>query len=67
MKNYGIRVTLPEDSTMTMEHLLGKEFEAFRWYDTPNERDAAYDDMMSQPVYYRKGDTIQQILEKVNR
>ena len=67
MKQYGIRITLPEASTMTMAHLLGKNWEAFRWFDTPEERDRNYREMQRQPRNYRIGDNIQQILEKVER
>ena len=50
-----------------MDHLLGKNWEYFRWYKNPEERDHAYHEMSSQPSNYRKGDTIQQILHKVDR
>jgi len=66
-KNYGIRITLPESSTLLKSHLLGENWESFRWYKTPEERDAAYEDMQRQPSNYRQGDTIQQILNKVER
>lgn len=67
MKQYGIRVTLPESSTLGMEHLLGENWEYFRWYPAAEERDHAFDEMSSQPSNYRKGDIIQQILHKVDR
>ncbi len=67
MKKYGIRITLPENSTLLKSHLLGENWEYFRWYNTPEERDAAFEDMQRQPGNYRKGDTIQQILNKVER
>ena len=41
MKNFGIRITLPEDDPMRAEHLLGPDWEGFRWYDTAEERDDA--------------------------
>ncbi len=66
-KKYGIRITLPESSTLLKNHLLGENWEYFRWYSTPEERDAAYEDMLQQPANYRQGDTIQQILNKVER
>ena len=67
MKKFGIRVTIPESSTMAKPHLLGENWESFRWYETEAERDQAYQEMASQPFNYRTGDTIQQILEKVER
>ncbi len=67
MKQFGIRITLPEDSTMNKDHLLGKDWESYRWYSTVEERDRAYDDMMSQPSNYREGDIVQQVLHKIER
>lgn len=67
MSQYGIRITLPPSSTMTSDRLLGKNWEAFRWYSTENQRDSALADMQRQPGNYRRGDNIQQILEKVER
>ncbi|HID83335.1 MAG TPA: hypothetical protein EYH06_09010 [Chromatiales bacterium] len=67
MKQYGIRITLPEDSTMAMAHLLGDNWEAFRWFDTAEERDRNFKEMQRQPYNYRIGDNIQQILNKVER
>jgi uncharacterized protein YbaA (DUF1428 family) len=67
MQQYGIRITIPSSSTMTKDHLLGKDWESFRWYSSKEARDHAYEDMMSQPYNYRQGDTIQQVLEKVER
>jgi len=67
MRQYGIRITLPPNSTMTTDRLLGKNWEAFRWYATEDQRDVAMADMHRQPGNYRIGDDIQQILEKVER
>jgi hypothetical protein len=67
MKNYGIRITLPEDDPMRAPHLLGPDWEAFRWYETAAERDAAFEDMQRQLPIYRRGDVISQVLEKVER
>lgn len=52
---------------MTKDHLLGKDWEGYRWFNSEAERDRAYEEMRQQPYNYRKGDTIQQILEKVER
>ncbi len=67
MQEYGIRITIPSNSTMTKAHLLGKDWESFRWYSSEEARDRAFEQMQEQPYNYRKGDTIQQILEKVER
>ncbi len=68
-KNYGIRITLPDNSTMSMDHLLGKNWESFRWYESEAERDAAYEHMMTPPSNYRylEDAKISQVLEKVER
>jgi len=67
MRQFGIRITLPSSSTMATERLLGKNWEAFRWYSTAEQRDSALVEMQRQPGNYRIGDDIQQILEKVER
>lgn len=67
MKKYGIRITLPSGDTMSMAHLLGENWEGFRWFDDEQERDAAFDEMLRQPGYYRQGDKPTQQLEKVSR
>lgn len=64
-KQFGIRITLPKSSAMRFDHLLGKDWESFRWYDNAEQRDHAFEDMMSQPRNYRDSDTISQRLEKV--
>ena len=61
---FGIRITLPKENTMAKDHLLGKNWEHFRWYSSAEKRDAAFIDMQRQPENYRIGDTIRQILEK---
>jgi len=65
MKRYGIRVTLPEGDTMRAPHLLGDAFESYRWFDSPEKRDAAYETMAKQLYNYRRGDVVTQVLEKV--
>ena len=67
MKKFGIRVTLPPGDTMALSHLLGDNWEGFRWFDSEQERDAAYEHMIRQPGYYRQGDKPTQVLEKVAR
>ena len=67
MKRFGIRITLPEGDPMRAPHLLGEDWESYKWYDTAQERDAALETMQERLAYYRRGDTISQTLEKVDR
>ena len=67
MKKYGIRVTLPETDPMKASHLLGENFESFRWFNTAEERDEAYDLMKKHMPNYRRNDVASQVLEKVER
>lgn len=66
-RKFGIRITLPEGNTMAMEHLLGKDWESFRWFPSAEKRDSAFDDMQCQPRNYRIGDTIRQVLQKIDK
>lgn len=65
MKKHGIRFTIPLGDPM--QKLLGENWEAFRWYDTAQERDQAFEELRRQPPYYRQGDLPTQILSKVDR
>ncbi|MDH5547453.1 MAG: hypothetical protein OEZ43_17880 [Gammaproteobacteria bacterium] len=67
MKKYGIRVTLPEGDVMSSSHLLGADFESFRWFDSAEERDRAFNDMQRHLPNYRRQDFVTQVLEKVDR
>jgi hypothetical protein len=67
MKRYGIRITLPEESTMRAPHLLGPDWEYFRWFDTEAARERALADMARDLPNYRKGDRVAQVLERVER
>ena len=67
MKKYGIKITLPEGDPMRAEHLLGPDWEGFRWYDNADERDDAFRDMNEQLLWYRRGDRPSQIVEKIER
>jgi hypothetical protein len=67
MKRYGIRITLPEGSTMSAPHLLGPGWESFRWYDTEAAREGALADMARKLPNYRRGDRVAQVLERVER
>ena len=67
MKRFGIKMTLPEGDPMRKPHLLGEDWEGFRWYATAAERDRAYEDMSRKHPYYRIGDTASLVLSKVER
>ncbi len=66
-KQYGIRVTLPPNDPMRAPHLLGEDWEALRWFDSEEERDAVFEDMNRRIEYYRLGDSPSHILAKVER
>lgn len=50
-----------------MPHLLGPDWEAYRWYASEEERDQALEDMQRDLPNYRKGDHVAQVLERVER
>lgn len=52
---------------MSATHLLGPHFEAFRWYESREARDDAFEAMQHSPGYYRRGDAPSQVLSKVDR
>lgn len=66
MDRYGIRITLPPGDTMAAPHLLGRDFKAFRWYESRAARDEAFEAMQRHPDYYRNGDTPTQVLSKID-
>ena len=49
---------------MSAPHLLGPDFEAFRWYETREARDEALEAMQHPTGYYRSGDVPAQVLSK---
>ncbi len=67
MKQYGIRITLPDSDPMALPHLLGPGWESFRWFASAAERDRMFADMRRDLPIYREGDHISQVLEKVER
>lgn len=67
MKKYGIKINMPAGDTLSAEHLLGEDWQSFRWFETEQQRDRAHDDMEQQPPYYRLGDVPSVVLEKVER
>ena len=66
-KLYGIRITLPENDPMRAPHLLGPDWEAYKWYEDEYERDFAFEEMQEKMIYYREGDYPSRILRKVER
>jgi hypothetical protein len=66
-KRYGIRCTLPADDPMAAPHLLGPDWEAFRWYETEHERDEAIEEFGREHLYSRRGDKPSVIYAKVTR
>ncbi len=64
-KKFGIRVTMPPTDPMRAPHLLGEDWEALRWFDSEEERDAVFEDMNRRVEYYRNGDTPSRILAKI--
>ncbi len=66
-KRFGIRCTLPPDDPMSAPHLLGPDWEAFRWYATEQERDEAIQEFSREHLYSRKGDRPSVIYAKTSR
>jgi hypothetical protein len=67
MKRFGIRITLPPGSTLAAPHLLGPDWEAFRWYASEAERERAFAAIARDLPNYRVGDHPAQRLERVER
>ena len=66
-KRFGIRCSLPPDDPMSAPHLLGPDWEAYLWYQTGHERDAAYEDFSREHIYSRRGDKPSVIYTKIQR
>ncbi|HEV7164975.1 MAG TPA: hypothetical protein VGO35_06260 [Gammaproteobacteria bacterium] len=64
---FGIHCTLPPDDPMSAPHLLGPDWEAYRWYDSEQERDLAIQDFSREHLYSRRGDRPSVIYTKVTR
>lgn len=58
---------MPPTDPMRAAHLLGEDWEYFRWFDTSEARDEAFREMNRRIEYYRNGDHPSQILSKVER
>ena len=67
MKKFGIKIVLRDNNPMAAEHLLGPDWESYRWYHTEAERDAGYEDVIRRLPNYRKGDRPAEIVTKIER
>lgn len=67
MKRYGIRITLPQGNTLSAPHLLGENWESFRWFATEQDRDLALSNMSRDLPNYRKGDRAAPVLTAIER
>jgi hypothetical protein len=67
MKKYGIRITLPAEDFLNAPHLLGRNWEGYRWFDTAAERDRQFEQMQELPRNYQRDEMPLQILTKVER
>ena len=66
-QRFGIHCTLPPDDPMAAPHLLGPAWEAYRWYDSAQERDAALEDFSREHMYSRRGDKPSVIYTPISR
>lgn len=67
MNRYGIRITLPRGNSLGADHLLGPDWESFRWFDSEAARENALAEMTRPLANYRKGDRPAPLLERVER
>ena len=65
-KRFGIRCTLPPDDPMAAANLLGPGWEAYRWYDSEQERDLAVEEFSREHLYSRRGDKPSVIYTKIS-
>ncbi|MFN4262521.1 MAG: hypothetical protein ACK4IT_02565 [Thioalkalivibrionaceae bacterium] len=64
---FGIRIRLEDGSTLAMSHLLGDNFEAYRWFSTEQARDQALVEMQRHLPNYRDSDRVRERYERVER
>jgi hypothetical protein len=67
MKKYGIRITLPPEDFLNAPHLLGCDWQGYRWFDDEQERDRRFDEMRALPRYYQRDELPLQLLAKVEK
>ncbi len=65
LRPYGVRVSLPRGDPL--RKLLGPEWHRVHWYATPEERDAALEEMSRRHEYSRAGDRPSLLFEKVEK
>ena len=65
LRPYGVRVSLPKGDPF--RKLLGPEWHRIHWYATPEERDAALEEMRRRHEYSRAGDRPSLVFEKVEK
>jgi len=67
-KQYGLRIRNPKDDPLNAPHLLGPEgFVTELWFDSESERDRHYEINTRPLPYYRQGDVVTDIVEKIER
>ena len=66
-KRFGIRITLPQGDPMALPHLLGSDWESYRWYASPEARDRALKDIPREHQFSRRGDQPWIVCEPVDR
>jgi len=62
---WGIRVTLPPSDPFNK--LVDADWEKYHWYPTERDRDEALERMRTRHGYYRIGDEVSLIFEKVRK
>jgi len=65
-KRYGIRITMPANDPMAMPHILGEDWESYRWFGTAEARDRALKDIPREHQFSRDGDRPTVICEAVD-
>ncbi|MGH8259157.1 MAG: hypothetical protein ACREUG_05655 [Steroidobacteraceae bacterium] len=65
LRPFGVRVSLPVGDPF--RKLLGPEWSRVHWYPTPDERDAALEEMSRRHEYSRGGDRPSLVFEKVEK
>ncbi len=52
---------------MSRSHLLGENWESFRWYETEAQREEALREMSQRHIHYRIGDAASVVLARIER
>jgi hypothetical protein len=67
MKKFGIRMTMPDDDPMRAPHLLGPNWESYKWFESQKQRDETFAGMRREHLYSRRGDVASVVPEKVEK